>query len=57
MLEKILAEIVPMALHCGVQFGSIQTVDSMPCIAKVNTPQVKKREEEGNSPHNPAAYF
>ena len=57
MLEKILAEIVPMALHCGVQFGSIQTVNSVPCIAKLNTPQGKKREEEGNSPHDPAAYF
>ena len=57
MFEEMLTEIVPMALHCGLQFGSIQTVNSVPCIAKVNTPQGKKREEEGNSPHDPAAYF
>ena len=57
VFEKILAEIVPMALHCGVQFGSIQTLNSLPCIAKVYTPQVKKRDEGVNSLHNPAAYF
>ena len=55
VFKELLTEIVPMAVHCGVQFGSIQNVGSVPCIAKVNTPQVKKREEEGNSPHNPAA--
>ena len=48
--EEMLNEIVPIALHCGVQFGSIQIVDSVHSIAKVNTPQGKKREEEGNSP-------
>jgi hypothetical protein len=57
MFEEMLAEIVPITLHCGVRFGSIQTVNSVPCIAKVNTPQGKKREEEGNSLHDPAAYF
>ena len=55
--EEMLNEIVPIALHCGVQFGSIQIVESVHSIAKVNTPQGKKREEEGNSPHDPAAYF
>ena len=53
----MLAEIVPITLHCGVQFGSIQTVNSVPCIANVNTAKDKKREEKGNSPHDPAAYF
>ena len=48
--EEMLNEIVPIALHCGVQFGSIQIVESVHSIAKVNTPQGKKREEEGNSP-------
>ncbi len=57
VFKEMLTEIVPMALHCGVQFGSIQNVGSVSCIAKVNTPQVKKRDEEVNSLHNPAAYF
>ena len=53
----MLTEIVHTALESGVQFGSIQIVDSVHSIAKVNTPQGKKREEEGNSLHDPAAYF
>ena len=55
VFKELLTEIVPMALHCGVQFGSIQTLSSLPCIAKVYTAQVKKRDEEVNSLHNPAA--
>jgi len=55
VFKELLTEIVPMALHCGVQFGSIQTLSSLPCIVKLNIPQVKKREEEGNNLHNPAA--
>ena len=57
MFEEMLAEIVHIALESGVQFGSIQIVESVHSIAKVNTPQGKKREEEGNSPHDPATYF
>ncbi len=57
MFEEMLTEIVPITLHCGVQFGSIQIVESMHSIAKVNTQQGKKRKEEENSPYDPAAYF
>jgi hypothetical protein len=57
MFEEMLAEIVHIALESGVQFGSIQTVRSVQIITKVSIPQGKKREEEGNSPHDPATYF
>lgn len=55
VFEEMLAEIVQMALQSGVQFGSIQIVDSVHSIANVNTAKEKKREEKGKGPHDPDA--
>jgi len=46
IFEELLADIVQMALQQGIQFGSIQIVDSVHSIANVNTAKDKGRQEK-----------
>jgi len=55
VFEEMLAEIVQTALTSGVQFGSIQVVDSVHSVANVNTAKDKKRKDKGDGPHDPDA--
>lgn len=55
VFEEILEEIVQIARDSGVQFGSIQIIDSVHSVANVNTAKDKKREEKGKGPHDPDA--
>jgi transposase, IS5 family len=55
VFEAMLAEIVQMALESGIQFGSIQIVDSVHSIANVNTAKDEKRKKHGKGPRDPDA--
>jgi len=54
--EGMLREIIRIAQENGVQFGSIQVMDSVHTVADVNTEKDEKRQEkEGKSPRDPSA--
>jgi len=55
VFEEMLEEIVQAAQQSGMQFGSIQIIDSVHSVANVNTAKDKKREEKGKGPHDPDA--
>jgi len=55
VFEALLAEIVQTALESGLQFGSIQIVDSVHSIANVNTAKDQVRKKQGKGPHDPDA--
>jgi transposase, IS5 family len=55
VFEEMLDEIVQMALKSGIQFGSIQIVDSVHSIADVNTDKDQNRQGKGKGPHDPDA--
>lgn len=52
VFEELLAEIVQIALQKGIQFGSIQIVDSVHSIANVNTDKDRKRQNKGDAPRD-----
>ena len=52
---EMLEEIVKIALQSGIQFGSIQIVDSVHSIANVNTDKDQKRQNKGKGPRDPDA--
>jgi IS5 family transposase len=54
VFEELLEEIVRIAIEGGIQFGSIQVVDSVHTIANVNTEKDKQRQEKkGKEPRDP----
>jgi IS5 family transposase len=55
VFEDMLAEIVRMAVESGIQFGSIQIVDSVHSIANVNTAKDQVRKKHGEEPRDPGA--
>ena len=55
VFEEMLEEIVQIALQRGIQFGSIQIVDSVHSIANVNTDKDQKRQGKGKDPRDPDA--
>jgi IS5 family transposase len=55
VFEEMLEEIVQIGLQKGIQFGSIQIVDSVHSIANVNTEKDQKRQDKGNGPRDPDA--
>jgi transposase, IS5 family len=55
VFEKLLEEIVRIAMEGGIQFGSIQVVDSVHSIANVNTSKDQARQKHGKGPHDPDA--
>lgn len=55
VFEEMLAEIVQIALQKGIQFGSIQIVDSVHSIAHVNPEKDQKRQDKGDGPRDPDA--
>ncbi|MBN2356206.1 transposase [candidate division KSB1 bacterium] len=46
-----------MAQESGVQFGSIQVIDSVHSTANVNTAKDKRRKDIGKEPHDPDAHW
>ena len=52
VFEEMLQEIVQIALQQGIQFGSIQVVDSVHSIANVNTDKDQKRQNKGEGPRD-----
>jgi len=57
IFEEMLEEIVQMALERGIQFGSIQIVDSVHSVADVNTDKDRKRQGKGKGRHDPDAQW
>jgi len=57
VFEEMLAEIIQIAQQKGVQFGSIQIVDSVHSVAKVNTAKDKGRQKQDKGPHDPDAQW
>jgi len=55
VFEAMLSEIVQIAVESGIQFGSIQIVDSVHSIANVNTAKDQVRQKHGEDPHDPDA--
>jgi IS5 family transposase len=55
VFEVLLAEIVQIALASGIQFGSLQVIDSVHSEANVNTAKDKGRKDDGKDPRDPDA--
>lgn len=55
VFQEMLEEIVRIALEKGIQFGSIQLIDSVHSIAKVNTAKDQQRQNKGKGPKDPDA--
>jgi len=55
VFERLLAEIIQIAKQSGIQFGSIQIVDSVHSEANVNTAKDRQRQDEGQKPRDPDA--
>jgi len=49
-LEKMLSSIIELAMEQGVEFGSIQVIDSVHTIADVNTQKDDKRKKKKGKP-------
>lgn len=47
LLEELLRDVIVMAIAKGVEFGSIQVVDSTHTVADVNTAKEKRRKKTG----------
>lgn len=57
VFEEMLDEMIQIALQSGIQFGSIQVVDSVHSIANVNTDKDRQREKKGKGPRDPHAQW
>lgn len=55
VFEVLLAEIVQIALTSGIQFGTLQVIDSLHSEANVNTTKDKGRKDDGKEPRDPDA--
>jgi hypothetical protein len=55
VFEVLLAEIVQIALASGIQFGSLQVIDSVHSEANVSTAKGKGRKDDGKEPRDPDA--
>jgi hypothetical protein len=55
VFEALLKEIVQTEVESGIQFGSIQIVDSVHSVANVNTAKDRARQKCGEEPHDPDA--
>lgn len=53
--ETLLKEIVEMAIAAGVEFGSVQILDSTHSVADVNTSKDESRKKGGQGPRDPDA--
>jgi len=53
--EKLFKEIIAIALEKGIQFGSIQVIDSVHTVADVNVEKDEKRQKDGQPPRDGSA--
>jgi len=54
-VESLLAEIVRIAIDKGIEFGSVQVLDSTHSVADVNTSKDESRKKGGQGPRDPDA--
>ena len=57
VFEQLLEEIVEIAKEAGVEFGSIQVIDSVHSEANVNPAKDKQRKDDGKGPRDPDAQW
>jgi transposase, IS5 family len=57
IFKEMLEEIVRIALEKGIQFGSIQLIDSVHSVANVNTAKDRQRDKNDKGPHDPDAQW
>jgi len=55
VFESMLAEMIQIAMEKGIQFGSIQIIDSVHSVAHVNTSKDEKRKRKDKGPRDPDA--
>ena len=55
VFEKMLAEMIQIALEKGIEFGNIQIIDSVHSISNVNTAKDSSRKKKGKGPRDPDA--
>jgi transposase len=55
VFEKMLAEMIQIALEKGIEFGNIQIIDSVHSIANVNTKKDRSRKKKGRGLRDPDA--
>ena len=53
--EKLLKEVIAIALEKGIKLGSIQVIDSVHTIADVNIEKDERRQKDGQSPRDGSA--
>jgi len=53
--ERLLKEIIKIALEKGIKFGSLQVVDSVHTVADVNVEKDEKRQRDGRPPRDGGA--
>lgn len=57
VFEALLADIIQIAMGSGIEFGSIQVIDSVHSIANVNTAKDEKRKDDEKGPRDPDAQW
>ena len=57
VFEEILQEIIQIAIRQGIQFGTVQVIDSVHTAANVNIQKNRKRHKGGKGPHDPDAQW
>ena len=53
--EKLLKEIIKIALEKGIKLGSLQVIDSVHTVADVNVEKDEKRQRDGRPPRDGSA--
>ena len=55
--DKLLKDIISIALENGVVFGSLQIIDSTHTVANVNVQKDDRRQKKGKRPRDPNAHW
>ncbi|HJX39141.1 MAG TPA: IS5 family transposase [Anaerolineae bacterium] len=55
--EELLVEIVNLASEQGIEFGTLQVIDSVHTVADVNVEKDDKRRRDGKPPRDPGAQW
>jgi len=55
--EELLVKIVNLASERGIEFGTLQVIDSVHTVADVNVEKDDRRRRDGNPPRDPGAQW
>ena len=55
--EKLLQDIIRLAMEKGIVFGKVQVVDSTHSVADVNVGKDKRRQSKGQAPRDRNAHW